>query len=266
VRIDPIDNLPGYRRRLRVTPFPDRVLSELEDDYHCMAVAVHHDGHAATRVEPAMARAHWNTCPGAVAVLEQTFTGVALERFASRGEKRANCTHLHDLAVLAAAHAFDAAPTVFDILVSDPVEGRSQAELRRDDTTVLSWSVVKGRIVEPARLAGIELNNMRNWIESLDPELQEAARLLRWGTMVAHGRTLPPGWASWGGRMSSRSRCYTFQPHRVNEVKHTGVIRDFSRGTARPLEHRPAAAVPQDSTHFTHDHASMPEGGHHEYE
>jgi hypothetical protein len=258
VSVNPIDNLPGYRRRLRVTPSPGRVLTELEDDYHCMAVTLHHDGHVATAVEPVMDRAPWSTCPGAVAVLEQTFVGIALNSFASRGNKRANCTHLHDLAVLAAAHAFDTAATVFDILVSDPVAGRSAAELRRSGTTVLDWSVVKGRIIAPAPLAGLDLDDMRNWIESLDPATQEAARLLRWGTMVAHGRTLPAGWASGSGNMASRSRCFTFQPHRVGEAKHVGAIRDFSRGTARPLEHRSASAAPQDSElfHVTRDHAS----------
>lgn len=240
-----IDDVPGYRRRLRVTPSPGRVLSELEDDYHCMAVTVLHDGRAATAVEAVMDRAPWNTCPGAVAVLTHTFIGIALEKFASRGEKQANCTHLHDLAVLAAAHAFDAEATLFDILVSDPLEGRSRAELRRNGATVLSWSVAKGRIVEPAPLAGIELDDMRDWIKSLDPQAQEAARLLRWGTMVAHGRTLPPGWASWGSRMGNRGRCYTFQPHRVGEIKHTGAIRDFSRGAARPLEQDPTPSHPQ---------------------
>ena len=254
----PIDDLPGYRRCLRVTPSKRRVLTELEDDYHCMAVTVHHDGHVATAVEPAMDRAPWSTCPGAVAVLEQTFVGIALKSFAARGNKRANCTHLHDLAVLAAAHAFDTAPTVFDILVSDPIAGRSEAELRRNGTTVLDWIVVKGRIIAPAPPAGLDLDNMRNWIESLDPSSQEAARLLRWGTMVAHGRTLPPDWASRPGNMASRSRCYTFQPHRVGQAKHVGVIRDFSRGTARPLEHRPASTVLPDAGAFkvTRDHAS----------
>jgi hypothetical protein len=87
----PIDDLPGYRRRLRVTPSNGRVLAELEDDYPCMAVTVHHDGHAATAVQPVMDRAPWSTCPGAVAVLEQTFEGIALKNFASRGDKRANC-------------------------------------------------------------------------------------------------------------------------------------------------------------------------------
>jgi len=241
-----------------VTPSEGRVLAELEDDYHCMAVTLHHDGRAATAVEPVMDRAPWSTCPGAVAVLEQTFVGIALAEFASRGNKRANCTHLHDLAVLAAAHAFDTAPTVFDILVSDPIEGRSAAELRRDHIPVLDWSVVKGRIIAPAPLAGLELDNMRGWIESLDPETQEAARLLRWGTMVAHGRTLPAGWASGTGNMASRSRCFTFQPHKVGEAKHVGAIRDFSRGTIRPLDSTSPALPNSDSDlfHLSRDHVS----------
>ena len=253
-----IDELPGYRRRLRVTPSNGRVLAELEDDYHCMAVTVHHDAHAATAIEADMHRAPWSLCPGAIEVLEQTFRGIALINFASRGNKRANCTHLHDLAVLAAAHAFDTAPTIFDILVSDPVADRSEAELRRNGVAVLDWSVVKGRIVAPAPLAGLDLDNMRNWIESLGPEAQEAARLLRWGTMVAHGRTLPADWASGTGNMASRSRCFTFQPHKVGEAKHVGATRDFSRGAARPLEDRSAAPAPQDSDlfHVTRDHAS----------
>ncbi len=252
----PIDDLPGYRRRLRVTPSNGRVRTELEDDYHCMAVTVHHDGHAATAVEPVMDRAPWSTCPGAVAVLEQTFVGIALENFASRGEKRANCTHLHDLAVLGAAHAFDSAPTLFDILVSDPIEGRSEAELRRDGIAVLDWSLVKGRIIAPAPLAGLDLDNMRHWIESLDPGTQEAARLLRWGSMVAHGRTLPAGWASGAGNMASRGRCFTFQPHKVGEATHVGAIRDFSRGTVRPLDSASAASRDSDLFHVTRDHAS----------
>ena len=251
-----IDDLPGYRRRLRVTPSNGCVLSELEDDYHCMAVTVHHDGHVATTVEPVMDRAPWSTCPGAVAVLEQTVVGIALKYVAARGDKRANCTHLHDLAVLAAAHAFDSAPTVFDILVSDPVAGRSEAELRRGGIAVLDWSVVKGRIIAPAPLAGLDLDNMRHWIESLDPNTREAARLLRWGTMVAHGRSLPAGWASGTGNMASRSRCFTFQPHKVGEAKHVGAIRDFSRGTARPLDSASSAPRDSDLFHVTRDHVS----------
>jgi hypothetical protein len=239
MQLTSIDKLPGFRRRFIVTPASNRVSSEVEDDYHCMGVTIHHDGRIATKVESVMQRAPWTTCPGAVARLEQTFTGVPLDGFAARGEKRANCTHLHDLAVLAAAHALDTDPLVYDILVSDPIEGRRRAELRRNGTSVLGWVQADGRITEPEELAGVPLDGMRPWIDSLDAPRQEAARLLRWGTILAHGRTVP--WE----RQSDSSRlpvgnCYTFQPERSAAAKRIGEIRDFSQGP-RPLEeHRPA--------------------------
>ena len=234
-----IDTLPGFRRRFIVTPGSDRVSSEVEDDYHCMGVTIHHDGRVATKIESAMQRVPWTTCPGAVAQLEQTFTGVPLDGFAARGEKKANCTHLHDLAVLAAAHASDSSPLVYDLLVSDPIDGHRRAELRRNGAWMLGWTVADGRIVEPEELAGVAFDNMRRWIDSLDAERQEAARLLRWGTILAHGRTV-----AWE-RQSDSSRlpvgnCYTFQPERAAIARRVGVIRDFSEGPQPLEEHRPA--------------------------
>jgi hypothetical protein len=239
MRPAPLDTLPGFRRRFIVTPASSRVSCEVEDDYHCMGVTIHHDSRVATKIESFMQRAPWTTCPGAVARLEQTFMGVPLDGFAARGEKRANCTHLHDLAVLAAAHASDSEPLVYDILVSDPIKGRRRAELRRNGACVLGWVQVDNRIVEPEALAGTRFDEMRPWIDSLDRAGQEAARLLRWGTILAHGRTIP--WE----RQSDSSRlpvgnCYTFQPERAATAKRVGLIRDFSEGP-RPLEeHRPA--------------------------
>jgi hypothetical protein len=248
-----LDKLAGFRRRLIVTPAFYRVDSELEDDYHCMGVTLHHDGRSATAVDAVIARAPWTTCPGAIATLRQTFAGVALDKFAARGEKRANCTHLHDLAVLAAAHALDRNVLAYDILVSDPIAGRRRAELRRDGNAVLSWELEGDQFVEPPELAGIALGNMRNWIESLNAERQEAARLLRWGTMMSHGRSLPANWETGAGHMATVGSCYTFQPHRMNEARRVGAIRDFSTSAARPLEHRPMALQPQDSNHSVRD-------------
>src|ERR1700738_3079968 len=104
MRPAPIDTLPGFRRRFIVTPASDRVSCEVEDDYHCMGVTIHHDGRTATGIESVMQRVPWTTCPGAVAVLQQTFAGVPLDGFVARGAKKSNCTHLHDLALLAANH------------------------------------------------------------------------------------------------------------------------------------------------------------------
>jgi hypothetical protein len=239
MRPTPIDALPGFRRRLIVTPAPNRVSSEVEDDYHCMGVTVHHDGRIATQVESVMQRVPWTTCPGAVARLKETFTGIPLDSFARRGEKKTNCTHLHDLAILAAAHAFDSAALVYDILVSDPIEDQRQAEIRLNGTRLLGWAQAGDRLVAPEELAGVAFDAMRPWVDSLDPARQEAARMLRWGTILAHGRTI-----SWE-RQSNSSRlpvgnCYTFQPERIAAARRVGAIRDFSQGPQPLEEQRPA--------------------------
>lgn len=241
-----LDNLPGFRRRFRFTPGAGWVRSEVEDDYHCMSVTVHHRDGIAAKIDAAILRAPWSTCPGAVAQLEQTFSGVALDAFAERGEKRSNCTHLHDLATLGAAHAFDDEPLIYDVLVSDPSDGRPSdgrrvAELRRNGITVLRLVHMDGRLVEPAEFAGVTLDKLGPWIASLDPHLQEAARILRWGTMLANGRTIPLERQSDASRMPV-GNCFTFQPQVRNEAKRIGEIRDFSRGAAQPLEKRGTVA------------------------
>jgi Protein of unknown function (DUF2889) len=230
-----LDRLPGFRRRIRITPGAMSVHSAVEDDYHCMAVTIHHDGKTATAIEPIMERAPWTICPGAMATLQATFTGVALADFASRGEKRENCTHLHDLAVLAAAHAADQSPLVYDILVSDPIQERRRVELRRNGTAILEWVDSRYVIVEPAELAGVRLDKMRPWIDSLDAQGREAARLLQWGAILAHGRSRPLD-AQSDARSIGADRCYTFQTRRVASARRSGAIRDFSVGTSQPLE------------------------------
>jgi hypothetical protein len=231
-----IDRLPGFRRRFRVTAGPGWVRSAVEDDYHCMQVTLRHRDGIVITVEPVIFRAPWTTCPGAAAQLQATFSGVSLEGFAFRGEKSENCTHLHDLALLAAAHAHDAEPLVYDILVSDAVDNRRRSELRRNGTRLLHWVERNGSLVEPAALAGLRLDQLRAWIDSLDTAGQEAARLLRWGAILAHGRAIPLERQSDARRMPPN--CYTFQPQRVASASRCGEIRDFSQGQAQPLEPR----------------------------
>jgi hypothetical protein len=170
----------------------------------------------------------------------ETFTGARLEAFAAPAEKAANCTHLYDLAVLAAAHAGDAEPLVYDILVGDPVATRRRMELRRDGAPVISWVEEAGRLTEPSEIAGLTLMDMGRWLVGLDPVRQEEARLLRWGALVAQGRTIPMTEQSDASSMPPS--CYTFQPERAVLARRVGEIRDFSAGTAEPLDHRPAIA------------------------
>ncbi len=235
---------PGFRRRFRITPAPRHVLSEVEDDYHHMSVSIHHDNEVAHTVNAVLTRAPWSTCPGAVDKCEQTFTGVALRAFSERKGKAFNCTHLFDLAQLAAAHAFDDGPLVYDVFVSDPIDGKRRAEIFRNGEFVFGWFDANYTIVEPAELAGMKLHDMRSWIDSLEPVQQEAARVLRWVSLIAHGRIIPMSRQSDASRMPPS--CYTFQAERAAVATRIGRIMDFSDGTVQPLDdgeikHRDAA-------------------------
>jgi hypothetical protein len=229
-----LDTQPGFRRRFLVTPTPGQVRADLEDDYHCMSVTIIHENGVATAIQPAMHRAPWDTCPGAEAVLKQTFTGVKLTDFAVRGAKKSNCTHLHDLATLAAAHATDTTPLVYDVLTSDPEAGENRTELRRNGKTLHEWTLANGTIVAPADIAGMTLLTIQPFLERLDDAGREAVRILRWGTMIANGRTLPVEDQSDARQMPPN--CYTFQPDIAARAERVGVIRDFSTGAAKPLD------------------------------
>lgn len=229
--------VPGFTRRIRITPAPGRVRSAVEDDFHCMSVTLYHDNVTANTVKAELIRAPWSTCPGAVAKCEATFTGIALAAFPAQKTKAANCTHLYDLALLAAAHALDDGPLVYDAFVTDPIDGKRRAELYRNAESVLAWSDANYQIIEPATLAGMKLLEMRTWIESLDPVQQEAARILSWVSLIANGRTIPMDRQSDASRMPPS--CFTFQPEQASRAVRVGGTRDFSAGTAQPLEHEP---------------------------
>ena len=236
----PIDAQPGFRRRILIEPAPGRVTAELEDDYHRMTVVITHAGGIATAVSGAMARAPWTTCPGAELQLPRSFTGRPLAGFGVVGERDDNCTHLHDLALLAAGHAADTGLTVIDILVSDPVDGAKQAELRRDGIAVMRWRLEGNLIVEPEVISGRGVGDLRDWIAGLDEGAKEAARLLRWGVMLSGGRAIV---VEKDTRQLPQGRCYTFQPDRFAVAERSGAILDFSTSSDGPLADREALSV-----------------------
>lgn len=230
-----LDNLPGFRRRFIVTPLAGTVSAAVEDDYHCMAVILRHADGMIESVEPVMDRAPWTTCPGAPAVLRQTFTGVALADVVARGEKQANCTHLHDLVLLAAAHAGDTVPTRYDIVVTDPVDGLWIADIRRNGEPLLRFEHRDDILEQPEAVRGVSLFKLRAWIQSLDEPQREAARLLQWATLIAHGRVIPMERQSDASRMPPN--CFTFQPDNARVAQRVGEIIDFSSGPPEPLDH-----------------------------
>lgn len=226
-------SLPGYRRRIRIEPRPGVVAAMLEDDIHCLAVILRHDGERVTSVESDTARMPWTTCPGAAAKLVETFAGQPLVEVTARREKKQNCTHLHDLAVLAAAHARDSAPMEYRMSVSDPIDGHRVLELTGSNGAQLRWEEQDGLLTLPESAAGVPLMLLRDWIAALPAGEQEAARLLQWASLVAHGRTMPLEEQSNAAALPPN--CYTFQPERAVQADRVGERFDFSQGGREPL-------------------------------
>ena len=229
------DTRAGFRRRFRITPRDGGVTAAVEDDFHCMAVTLAHDGTIITSVDAVMDRWPWTTCPGATVELATTFTGSALSDVAKRGLKTANCTHLYDLAVFAAAHAGHAATTIYDVFVSDAAGGQKYCEIRSWGAVVLDWTMVDDVLVAPDGLAGTHLMQLRDWIATLDPATREVARILQWAALIAHGRSIPLADQSDATRMPPN--CFTFQPDRAKRAVRIGEIVDFSMGARQPLDH-----------------------------
>lgn len=231
---DPLDDLPGFRRRIRIVPAAGAVSAAVEDDFHHMTVTLRHDGATILAAEARTIRAPWSTCPGAEAVLRETFVGTPLAEAARRGLKQQNCTHLYDLAVFAAAHAGEGAALVYDVLIADPAGGATRAELRRDGAPLLRWSLAGNELTAPADLAGTSLFGLRDWIAAQLADRREAARILQWACLIAHGRQIALAEQSDATRMPAN--CYTFQPDRARVATRIGAIVDFSHGGRAPLE------------------------------
>lgn len=235
----------GYRRRILIEPAAGQVTAELEDDYHRMVVTLIHADGVIVSVDSEMKRAPWTGCPGAMKRLQETFTGVALADVARRGEKSTNCTHLHDLAVFAAAHAASRASVAYDLHVSVSVdgtlEGRRTAHLRRNGKPLLDWVLEGMRFVSPENLAGASLMEIGAHIAAQDTETAEAIRVLRWAAIVALGRMMDLP-ANVPATTYAAGNCYNFQSDRAAEsFRKPGADVDFSREGMEPMADRTGA-------------------------
>ncbi len=228
----------GFRRRILIEPAAGLVCAELEDDYHRMVVSLAHADGVVSDISSEMKRAPWTTCPGAMRQLQQTFTGVALVDFVARGERTRNCTHLHDLAIFAAAHHAELAPLAYEIFVTDPAAGARRARLWRDGEKLLDWMFEQDRIAAPEALAGLRVTEISGWIAAQGKNIQEAARILRWATILAQGRQIAiPAHSS--GEAFAQGNCFTFQPETARlTTRLPDAEVDFSAPGANPMADR----------------------------
>ncbi|MBV1688748.1 hypothetical protein KRR38_13965 [Novosphingobium sp. G106] len=131
---------PGLWRRIVLLPGDGWIGGALEDDMHRFHIRLDHANGRVTKVAAKAVRHPWSACPGATTFIARELTGELLTAVADRDPFQ-HCTHLYDLAVLAAAHADDDAPTRFDMTVADRVEGRTTATLAENGAEKLRWQL-----------------------------------------------------------------------------------------------------------------------------
>lgn len=235
----------GCRRNQLIDPRPGTVRADVEDDFHYFWVEMDHDGERVTAMRTGAERWPWTTCPTAGTYLAERMTGVRLDEIAERDSPFSHCTHQHDLALLAAAHASDTHPTLYSTFYSDPGKPTRIAELYRNGERELLWEIKDSEILSPGIGQGLSLRKLKEWEVDLTPSQREMARVLRRTVFISGGRLFDYGKKTTADQSPQMAgACYSFQPVRSASAVLTMDKRDFSYGGV-PLASRIEEAARQ---------------------
>lgn len=228
---------PGLWRRIVLEPGNGWIGGALEDDMHCFHIRIDHAEGRVTKVAAKAVRHPWSACPGATAFIARELTGELLTAVAERDPFQ-HCTHLYDLAVLAAAHAGDTAPTRFDMNVADRVEGRTTATLMENGTEKLRWQLDGTAITGSGAHAGRDLRQLSKWKRDLPAKEAEWATLLRRAIFVSGARQyIAPDLEQTAAMNRDRMGvCFNYRmPQAQDSTRTPNWHRDFSESGIEPL-------------------------------
>jgi hypothetical protein len=195
IKANPAYGGGAYRRRLRMRASNGRVDVELEDSNHAFCLHLQHNCMYVTQVVAETRRYPFVTCAEAVARLQPLVgadlrtDGAALRQRLPQG---ANCTHLHDMALLALSHAAEVPGfgRLYDIVVKDECDGLTEARIDCDGKPVHVWHIRSDTVAEPLEHAGKPMKRgFYAWVsQNYDGMVLEAAVALQRGYFVAQSR------------------------------------------------------------------------------
>ncbi len=237
-----------FRRRLHWRATEGRVDVELEDSNHGFRLRLRHDGSRIVGVDAEPVRYPFTTCPEAVKNAQQIVDLPLADAAALRERlpQPSNCTHLIDMALLAAAHAGDVGTErYYDIAVFDESaerDGVTQARIECDGRLVHDWAIRAHVIEQPAELAGKPaMRGFYAWAAQTFAGLPfEAAQVLQRGYFVAQARRwsyepIEQNPACTDGM--PLGACYSYNTGAVERaLRIKGSVRDYSKSSERLLQ------------------------------
>lgn len=183
----------ALRRRVKLIADDGVVRCGVEDAYHSFRLTLQHDGERITALQPTFHRVPLSTCPSADVPL-RGFVGMALDAswraLVAQENPRSHCTHLHDLAMLAMAHARRGGTRTYDVAVPDEHPDPVWATVHRDGVEVLRWRTWRGKILAPTALEGRPLlRGFSAWANTtFSGDDLEAALVMHKGYFVSRAR------------------------------------------------------------------------------
>jgi hypothetical protein len=237
-----------YVRSLALTtPAPGRVCLAMEDTFHAFQITLTHEGGTVSSVVGRWERHPLTSCAGAGEALQQmvgTPLSDSLAAITSRTDARQQCTHMYDMACLAALHAHQGRPDLrFDVLVpdADTFDGAVTATLSTNGQPQLSLTISSDwQIAEPAALRGVSvLKGFMKWVGAhLPAEDYPLYFMLQKALFVSGGQRLDLGaMDDQPGHLSGppAGTCFGSQPERYADARRAGPPRRFDRSNAHEV-------------------------------
>lgn len=236
-----------FRRRIRLSRTVESattgfVHGALEDCNHGFQSTVSYRDGVVTGIQPQFMRIPFTTCDGAWQPLQKLIgasTSATPAELLALAPPLSNCTHLHDLTLLAIAHSRRAEMVVqYDVEVTDAVNGVSDLRVWRtvdgDNKQLMHhWKSKDYMLCWPDELNAKPLfMGFSRWANEHYSGLDnEAAFILQKGNLVSIGRMLDVD-AMAGSRArdeNDRLACFTYSPENSgNAYRRSKTVRDFT--------------------------------------
>lgn len=243
-----------FRRRIRLERTGDAasgsVHGALEDCNHgFQSTVLYREGHI-TEIRPQFMRIPFTTCDGAWRPLQQ-LVGVDVrstpQALLAAAPPLSNCTHLHDLTLLAIAHTQRGETVVqYDVEVTDAKDGVSDLRVwrtgnDRNKALIHHWQSRNYVLSAPEALKDKPLfMGFSRWANIAFAGIEnEAAFVLQKGNLVSIGRMLDVDGMA-GSRAideNTSTSCFTYSPTNASiATRHGNTVRDFTHSEEELLK------------------------------